>query len=76
VTVVRGCRAAVAPVTYRPVIALRCAVPVARLAPEALVTVVRGCRAAVAAFTNRPVMALRAWPELEERERPMAVSFL
>ena len=38
VTVVRGCRAAVAAVTYRPVIALRCAVPVARLPPAGLVT--------------------------------------
>jgi len=73
VTVVWGCRAAVAGVTYRPLIALRCAVPVATLAPGALVTVVRGCRAAVAGVTKRPVIALRAWPELDERERLMAV---
>jgi hypothetical protein len=65
VTVVRGCRTAVALVTYRPVIALRCAVPEPPLRPTAWTTVVRGWRAAVEARTYRPLMALRACPERE-----------
>ena len=48
VTVVSGCRRAVAPVTYRPEIALRCAVSEDRFGPGGSATLVRGWRAAAA----------------------------
>lgn len=58
--VVPGCRATVAAVTNRPVMAER---PTARVVPPERLTVsvvvVRGLRLAVEAFTNRPVRTLR-----------------
>jgi hypothetical protein len=59
VTVVFGCRAAVAGVTYRPVIALRFVVADPRLPDGDVLTEVRGWRAAAALLMYRPVMALR-----------------
>jgi len=59
VTVVPGCRRAVEPVTYRPEMALRCAVANERFALLDSVTLVRGWRAAAAELMNRPEMALR-----------------
>jgi hypothetical protein len=60
VIVVSGCRAAVAAVTNRPVLALRLTVWLLLVPrPTRSVVVVRGDRAAVRLLTNRPVPALR-----------------
>lgn len=73
--VVPGCRAAVAAVTNRPVLALRDTVRVLLVPrPTRSVVVVRGDRAAVAALTNRPVPALRDTVR-ELPRRAMTISF-
>ncbi|WP_439427346.1 hypothetical protein [Micromonospora sp. LA-10] len=71
--VVPGCRAAVAAVTNRPVLALRLTVRVLLVPrPTRSVVVVRGDRTAVLLRTNRPVLALRA----TVREPPRAMMII
>lgn len=59
-TVVPGCRLAVASVTYQPVMALRAWVPESPLPAMLSVTVPLGFLRAVAGVTNRPDLTLRA----------------